>query len=130
MIHISPTNVATVNASGESIWMRIGARSTPKPASVSRRPTALSGRRRQATRPHAAKETPESVWITSFPGTGGPRSKSTGISAMTLAAATAAHSASQNAAPCVRRRQVTEPPEAAARDRTGRELARSTSPAE
>jgi hypothetical protein len=61
MIHISPTHVATVNASGESICMRIGARSSQQPASVSMRPTALSGRRRQATRPHAAKETPESV---------------------------------------------------------------------
>jgi hypothetical protein len=64
MIHISPTHVATVNASGESICLRIGARSSQQPASVSMRPTALSGRRRQATRPHAANETPDSVWIT------------------------------------------------------------------
>ena len=100
MIHISPANVATVNASGESICRRIGARSNQQPVSVSRRPTALSGRRRQATRPHAANETPESVWITAYPGTGGPRPKSTGINAMKLAVATAAHNASQNAVPC------------------------------
>ena len=38
---------------------------TPKPAAVRRRPTALSGRRRQAIRPHAANDTPESVWMAS-----------------------------------------------------------------
>jgi hypothetical protein len=52
------------------------------------------------------------------------------MSAAKLAAATAAHSASQNAAPCVRAVRVTEPAEAAARDRTGQELARRISPAE
>ena len=35
-------------------------------------PTALSGRLRHAMRPHAAKETPERLWNTSFTGTGGP----------------------------------------------------------
>ena len=59
-------------------------------------PTALSGRRRHATRPHAAKDTPERLWITSFAGTGGPRSKSTGIWAANPAAAAEIHSASQN----------------------------------
>ena len=38
---------------------------TPNPAAVRRRPTALSGRRRQAMRPHAANDTPESVWMVS-----------------------------------------------------------------
>ncbi len=47
------------------------------------------------------KEMPESRWITSSPGTGGSPSK-TGIRAMTPAAATAAHSATQNHMPCVR----------------------------
>ena len=71
------------------------------PMTVNIQPTALSGRRRHAIRPHAANETPESVWITMFPGTGGPVANNTGISATTLAHATAAQAASQNAAPCV-----------------------------
>ena len=51
-----------------------------------------------APRDEAARRerTPESVWITLFTGTGGPRSKSTGISATKLAAAVAVHSATQN----------------------------------
>ena len=64
MIHISPNGIS-VNASGESICSRIGSARTTKPARVSSQPTALSGRRRHATRPLAANETPESVWMTS-----------------------------------------------------------------
>jgi hypothetical protein len=90
-----------VNARAESICVRISERTTPNPATVSMGPTALSGRRRQATRPHAMKEMPESRWITSLPGTGGSPAK-TGISAMTPAAAPAAQSATQNRVPCVR----------------------------
>src|SRR5690242_1267857 len=59
-------------------------------------PMALSRRRRQATRPHAANDVPESEWITSLTAIGGPRSKSTGIRAAKLATAGAVHSGIQN----------------------------------
>ncbi len=64
-------------------------------------PTALSGRRRHATRPQAAKDTPERLWSTSSAGTGGPRPKSAGIWATKPAAAAEIHSASQNHGLCV-----------------------------
>src|SRR3954470_10601586 len=70
--------------------------STPKPATVSMGPTALSGRRRQAISPHAAKDTPDRLWSTSFSGTGGPRSVSAGIWATKPAAAAEIHSTGQN----------------------------------
>jgi hypothetical protein len=64
-------------------------------------PTALSGRRRHAMRPHAAKDTPERLWNTSSDGTGGPPSVSAGIWAIKPAAAVKIHSAGQNHGPCV-----------------------------
>ena len=90
-----------MNASGESSCPRIADSRTPKPATVSMGPTALSGRRRHATRPQAAKDTPERSWSTSFAGTGGPRPNSAGICATKPAAATEIHSASQNHRLCV-----------------------------
>src|SRR4051794_32019400 len=69
---------------------------TPKPAAVSMGPTALSGRRRHAMRPHATNDTPERLCSTASSGTGGPPAVSTGIWATTPAAPAAIHSASQN----------------------------------
>src|SRR3954464_5462351 len=68
----------------------------PNPVTVSIGPTALSGRLRHAMRPHAANETPERLWNTSFAGTGGPRPISAGIWATKPAAAGAIHSTIQN----------------------------------
>jgi hypothetical protein len=85
-----------VNAAGDATWLRIGATNMPNPATVSIRPMALSGRRRHAISPHATKEIPASRWTIEKPGTGGPRSVSTGLSATAPAAAPATHSASQN----------------------------------
>ena len=46
-------------------------------------------------------ETPESLLITAYPGSGGQRSKITGIRATNPAATAATDSASQNPRPCV-----------------------------
>jgi len=100
-IHRSPNSMAAVNATGESSGISTGDTKTPKPATVSMRPIALSGRWRQAMRPHAANETPESVRTTSYPRRGGARSNNTGIRAANPAAAAATHSASQNHGLCV-----------------------------
>lgn len=72
-----------------------------EPSAHRRRAGASARVQRHAIRPHAAKETPESVWITAYLGSGGPRAEDTGISAAKLAAPAAAHSASQNHALCV-----------------------------
>jgi hypothetical protein len=99
-IHRSPKSMSAVTAAGESSWSSTGDSKTPKPVAVNRRPTALSGRWRHASRPHAMNETPASLLITTYPGSGGPRSKITGIRA-TNPAATAATDASQKPRPCV-----------------------------
>ena len=88
-IHRSPNSRSAVNATGESSWASTGDSRTPKPVTVNRRPTALSGRWRHASRPHAMKEMPASRLITAYPGSAGPRSNSTGISAAKPAAAAA-----------------------------------------
>ena len=90
-----------MNAAGESSWTSTGDSRTPKPVTVNRRPTALSGRWRHAIRPHAMNEMPESRLMTAYPGSGGPRSKITGIRAANPAAAAANDSASQNHRPRV-----------------------------
>ena len=117
-----------MNATGESSWTSTGDSRTPKPVTVNRRPTALSGRWRHAIRPHAMKEMPESLLITAYPGSGGPRSKITGIRAANPAAAAATDSASQNHRPCVGAVNRLSARHAAARDRTRQELAYSGFP--
>ena len=59
-------------------------------------PLRLSGRRRDAIRPHAANEPPTRVKTTSIPSIGASRSNSTGLSATTSAATTAIQSAIQS----------------------------------
>ena len=100
-IQRSPNSRSAVNAAGESSWVSTGDSRTPKPVTVNRRPTALSGRWRHASRPHAMKEMPASRLITTYPGSAGPVSNSTGISAAKPVAAAATDSASQNHRPCV-----------------------------
>ena len=122
-IHRSPNSRSAVAATGESSWTSTGDSRTPKPVTVNRRPTALSGRWRHASRPHAMNEMPESLLITAYPGSGGPRSKITGIRAAN-AGDDGRDRQRQPEPPAVRgSRQPAQRLAAAARDRTRQELA-------
>ena len=84
----------------------------PKPAAVISRPTSLSCRRRQATRPHAANETPTSRKTTSEPAIGGSEAKIAGTSATKPRTAASTHSVTQNQTPwagAARRRSTFAP---------------------
>jgi len=60
IVHRSEVRADSVWATGTWTWLSSGARKNPAPVSVMSSPVRLSGRRRQAISPHAAKEPPTS----------------------------------------------------------------------